>query len=678
MDATDDPIPEDSPPFSASKRPRLEDPEEPDLGGEESSSMTSIDPLDTVCRAPGMSVEAFCASDSGFNEIAEGNEAPSSTTEDEGHLNNFGPSHHHHHHPHSHHHHHHHHHHNHHHHSHHKPNQEEPVVVSNGGEGQHDEQKTDEGAGSSQEKILDGEHVNGGEKDDDVSSTISEISNISGISGMSGQDWKPIAGPMGWIQQQMQRGADPRGILEELIPDLNRIPQSVNDLTLWKIIINILSEPPRRQKLRHVNTLEDVVRLIRGAGNILVLTGAGVSVSCGIPDFRSRDGIYARLAVDFPDLPDPQAMFDIHYFRRDARPFFKFAKEIYPGQFQPSLSHRFIRLLEKNRKLLRNYTQNIDTLEQVAGIENIIQCHGSFATATCMRCKYKVDAEAIRADIMEQKIPYCPKCPLEEHLESQDPAASSSCSSTSPNSSCHSSHCSHQHVLGHGLPPPKPILKPDIVFFGEGLPETFHKAMAEDKDKCDLLIVIGSSLKVKPVALIPSSIPASVPQILINRESLNHVVFDVELLGDCDRIVLQLAHRSPLIYLLLGENWNEVSEAGPPCQEIKNLPPRPPSLDGGDKDSGEERAPRSEHDLEALRACWQPKILESVSDRLPEGTYFHMQPNKYIFKGAEVFLDPDNEENHSDDDDDSSSSSDSLSSLPSPPSPQPTTSQADD
>lgn len=51
-----------------------------------------------------------------------------------------------------------------------------------------------------------------------------------------------------------------------------------------------------------------------------------MSVSCGIPDFRSRDGIYARLAVDFPDLPDPQAMFDIEYFRRDPRPFFKFAK----------------------------------------------------------------------------------------------------------------------------------------------------------------------------------------------------------------------------------------------------------------------------------------------------------------------------------------------------------------
>ena len=51
-----------------------------------------------------------------------------------------------------------------------------------------------------------------------------------------------------------------------------------------------------------------------------------VSVSCGIPDFRSKDGIYSRLAVEYPDLPDPQAMFDISYFKRNQGPFFKFAK----------------------------------------------------------------------------------------------------------------------------------------------------------------------------------------------------------------------------------------------------------------------------------------------------------------------------------------------------------------
>ena len=84
------------------------------------------------------------------------------------------------------------------------------------------------------------------------------------------------------------------------------IPEHLDQLTLWKIILNMVSEPPRRKKLSHINTLEDVVGLIAASRKIIVLTGAGVSVSCGIPDFRSRDGVYARLAVDFPDLPDPQ------------------------------------------------------------------------------------------------------------------------------------------------------------------------------------------------------------------------------------------------------------------------------------------------------------------------------------------------------------------------------------
>lgn len=145
-----------------------------------------------------------------------------------------------------------------------------------------------------------------------------------------------------------------------------------------QIVVNMMSEPPKRQKLTYVNTMSDVVQLIKNSKNIIVLTGAGVSVSCGIPDFRSRDGIYSRLAQDFPDLPDPQAMFDINYFSQDPRPFFKFAREIYPGQFKPSPCHQFIKMLEKQKKLLRNYSQNIDTLERVAGIKNLIECHGQF------------------------------------------------------------------------------------------------------------------------------------------------------------------------------------------------------------------------------------------------------------------------------------------------------------
>ena len=205
--------------------------------------------------------------------------------------------------------------------------------------------------------------------------------SLSGLSDISGQDWKPDMSPkLAWLQAAMRRGENPKDILVKLLPSGSEISDSLDNLTMWKVLFNLLSEPPRRKKLDSINTLEDCVELIRKSRKIIILTGAGVSVSCGIPDFRSRDGVYARLAVDFPDLPDPQAMFDIEYFKKDPRPFFKFAREIYPGQFQPSPCHKFIRCVESNGKLLRNFTQNIDTLEQVAGIQNVIQCHGSFAT----------------------------------------------------------------------------------------------------------------------------------------------------------------------------------------------------------------------------------------------------------------------------------------------------------
>ncbi len=101
-------------------------------------------------------------------------------------------------------------------------------------------------------------------------------------------------------------------------------------------------------------------------------------MSCGIPDFRSANGIYARLHADYPDLPSPQSMFEMAYFEKNPYPFFKFAKEIFPGNFTPSISHYFIKTLEVHGKLLRNYTQNIDTLEQIAEIKNVVHCHGRY------------------------------------------------------------------------------------------------------------------------------------------------------------------------------------------------------------------------------------------------------------------------------------------------------------
>ncbi|XP_055837830.1 NAD-dependent histone deacetylase sirtuin-1 [Episyrphus balteatus] len=389
------------------------------------------------------------------------------------------------------------------------------------------------------------------DESDENSSDDSDFSDLSGLSEVSGREWKPVAAtkPINWVQKQIHSGANPRDLLSQILPNgaaASQIAPGLNDMTLWRILASMLSEPPRRRKLRTVNTFDDVIELVKASKNIIVLTGAGVSVSCGIPDFRSSDGIYSRLAKDFPDLPDPQAMFDINYFSRDPRPFYKFAREIYPGQFTPSPCHRFIKLLEAKQKLLRNYTQNIDTLERVAGINNVIECHGSFSTASCTKCKFKTTADAIREDIFAQRIPVCPKCqPNVMHSSDASDSVAEGDLKT---------------IVENG------IMKPDIVFFGEGLPEEFHTVMASDKDKCDLLIVMGSSLKVRPVALIPSSIPANVPQILINREQLRHLEFDVELLGDSDVIINQLCHK-------LSEDWTDICFDQTILSEAKHLAP---------------------------------------------------------------------------------------------------------
>ena len=469
------------------------------------------------------------------------------------------------------------------------------------------------------------------EEEDSDEDASSDISSFSCLSGMSGAEWKPLSGPIKWIQQQISSGDfSPRQLLEQLLPD-QEISSECDRMTLFRFLVSMLSQPPLRKRLPDVTSLTDVVDLISRSKKIIVLTGAGVSVSCGIPDFRSRDGIYARLSKEFPTLPDPQSMFDIHYFRKDPRPFFKFAKEIYPGQFEPSPSHKFIKLLESHGKLLRNYTQNIDTLEETAGIDRVINCHGSFATASCTRCKFQVKAQDIREDIFEQRIPLCPRCPPDSFEMA--------------------------------------VMKPDIVFFGEGLSDEFHQAMSVDKDECDLLLVMGSSLKVRPVALIPSSIHPKVPQILINREPLDHMNFDVELLGDCDVIVEEIANR-------LGGNWsnichsrqflkeipfsslqtNESSEATPDrCSMDDSMSCSPSSSSMTDESTPPPDTSSSDNLSSSLRR-------KSLADGIPEDSYFFIPPSRYVFKGAEVYNPNDgfndDEEDEEDDNDDDGEGSD--------------------
>lgn len=136
-----------------------------------------------------------------------------------------------------------------------------------------------------------------------------------------------------------------------------------------------------------------------------------ISTSLGIPDFRSKEtGLYAQL--EHLGLSDPQEVFDISIFREDPSIFYSVAKDILPSSKKFSPTHAFIRLLQDKGKLLTNFTQNIDNLEGHAGIlpEKLIQCHGSFATATCIECKYKVPCEKIYYDLKAGKVARCDNC----------------------------------------------------------------------------------------------------------------------------------------------------------------------------------------------------------------------------------------------------------------------------
>jgi NAD-dependent deacetylase sirtuin 1 len=319
-------------------------------------------------------------------------------------------------------------------------------------------------------------------------------------------------------------------------------------------------------------------------------------------------------------------MFDIEYFTQDPRPFFRFAKEIWPGQYQPSLAHYFIAELERQDKLLRNYTQNIDSLEHLCPITRLIQCHGSFSSATCRVCHTSVPSDEIKEEILQQKIPHCRKC----SVETSDA-----------------------------------ILKPDIVFFGEQLPDTFHHTISIDKEKCDLLIVMGSSLKVKPVSLVSELLASDIPQILINRERLSHKTFDIELLGNCDVIINEICLRLAKIdsafeqFKIPNDKLlNEISYDH--LQTSIEQPPRKKqkiSVDIEIQSTAEPSSSLSPVSLTSKTSTTSSSRIEILSafknspSFNPDSTYISYPPRRYIFPGAEVYFSSDDEDEPSEEDD---------------------------
>ncbi|KAG1780780.1 DHS-like NAD/FAD-binding domain-containing protein [Suillus placidus] len=321
-----------------------------------------------------------------------------------------------------------------------------------------------------------------------------------------------------------------------LCPELRtKQPQTM----LYFLRVAMSKELHLREKLPQYNTVADAVSLIQASKRVVVLTGAGISVSCGIPDFRSHNGLYAMLKERGTyDLDDPQQMFDIHYFRETPAVFYSFASQIYPSNFTPSPCHRFIKVIEDRGKLLRNYTQNIDTLETLTGITRVLQCHGSFATATCIQCRRRIPGTEIEKDIMEHRVPFCTVC-MEAKKEAEEVrlAAFKKKAKKRGRKEWEEGSDEEEEAIPVG------VMKPDITFFGEKLADDFEHSLEDDRDKVDLLIVIGTSLKVSPVSEILSHLPHSVPQILINKTPVRHINPDIVLLGNADDIVQHLCEQ---------------------------------------------------------------------------------------------------------------------------------------
>ena len=256
--------------------------------------------------------------------------------------------------------------------------------------------------------------------------------------------------------------------------------------------------------------LQTIADWLRNAKRILVLSGAGVSVSAGIPDFRTKGtGLYDNLTKY--NLPYAEAVFDIDYYTKvTPLPFVQLASELWPSSFgpRPTLTHSFVALLHRKRQLLRNYSQNIDGLEHMANIpeDKLVECHGHFRSASCTSCQAVADIHIVRQRIVQEKrVPTCEKC--------------------------------------------NKYVKPDIVFFGEQLPERFHRTLPGDLQQADLCLILGTSLQVPPVAFIPDRVRCK--RVLLNRELVGTIDpdsggdngRDAFYAGDCDDTVLRLARQ---------------------------------------------------------------------------------------------------------------------------------------
>ncbi len=233
--------------------------------------------------------------------------------------------------------------------------------------------------------------------------------------------------------------------------------------------------------------------MIAESDHIVVITGAGISTGAGIQDFRSPGGLYST-AVQRYGLPFPEAIFDLGYFLKNPEPFFRLSAEMLLKDIQPTACHRLLAQLEDTGKKVQIVTQNIDMLHEKAGSSEVVECHGSYRSGCCMDCRRKYSYARFSEPLLEGKIPRC------------------SCGG---------------------------VIKPDVVFFGESLPEEFL-SLYENPPRPDLVIVMGTSLTVHPVAGFAVTMAKENRSILVNRDPTDYSeIFDNLFLGDLDEFAVQ-------------------------------------------------------------------------------------------------------------------------------------------
>ena len=213
-----------------------------------------------------------------------------------------------------------------------------------------------------------------------------------------------------------------------------------------------------------------LAELIRERQPCVVLTGAGISTESGIPDFRSPTGIWAQY--------DPMEYATITAFRRDPVKVWEFYSLRFDvlTRAEPNVGHRALAELERRGLVRAIVTQNIDGLHQRAGSHEVVEVHGSIRTASCLACGTRVPLEEVVAALAQAPAPPCPAC--------------------------------------------GEILKPDVVMFGELLPADAMDRAAALAREAGVLLVVGSTLEVYPVAALPEdTLAARGTLAIVNRGS---------------------------------------------------------------------------------------------------------------------------------------------------------------